>query len=38
MTVLHNVFFFDKEDDMGGDKEKEKHDSKEISQYVRLYI
>ena len=35
--VLHDVFF-DKEDDMGGDKEKEKHDSEEISQNVRLYI
>ena len=31
-------FFFDKEDDMGGDKEKEKDDSEEISQHVRLYI
>ena len=32
------IFFFDKEHDMGGDKEKEKHDSEEISQHVRLYI
>ena len=37
MIVIHDVFF-DKEDHMGGDKEKEKHDSEEISQNVRLYI
>ena len=37
MIVIHD-FFFDKEDDMGGDKEKEKYDSEEISQNVRLYI
>ena len=38
MTVLHDVYFFDKEDDMGGDTEKEKDDSEEISQHVSLYI
>ena len=36
--MLHDGFFFDKEDDMGDDKEKEKDDSEEISQHVRLYI
>ena len=40
MIVLYDVFFFDKDDDMGGDneKEKEKDDSEEISQHVRLYM
>ena len=30
------MFFFDKDDDMGGDNEKD--DSEDISQHVRLYM